>query len=118
MGALRTTFSLYIPKWRVPEPRPPEVLVEIEPTTGSQLSDSLLRREIESDQLLKKKPIIAIIEKHDRRENSIIYQPIGDKNEWQTGKVYIPLELTYGSPALLQLTVKWNFSSSGGFISR
>src|SRR5437899_1417182 len=86
-----TTFSLYIPKWRVPDPWPSRIWVNIFPrrAEGADLPN-VTQAAIHSDSTLRHEPIVATVEKVSELSNTIRYAPTGDQSEWEIGEPYVP----------------------------
>ena len=101
-----TRFSLYIPKWRVPEPWPLQLHVTVSPHTQQQplsLSPAAVRKAPES----RKKSIVTHLKKFREHTQTIRYHPEGDSSTWEIGEPYIPIPMTYGRAERLTITVKW-----------
>ena len=101
-----TTVSLYIPKWRVPEPWPGLIHVTVSPggrSQSSSLSEARARRFPE----LLKQPVVARIKKFEEKTQTIRYQPEGDRLAWEIGEPYIPTPMTYDGAQRLLITMKW-----------
>ena len=101
-----TRFSLYIPKWRVPEPWPRLIHVTVSADTQERplsLSSALARQAPES----RKQPIVTHLKKFREHTQTIRYQPEGDASAWEIGEPYIPIPMTYGEAERLTITVKW-----------
>src|SRR5437867_1119927 len=90
-----TNFELYIPKWRVPNPRPSRILVGIE-ETGIDNDLSMTRSNLEywSDPKLRRESIIAMVSRDEEKTKTMKYRPDGAKGDWQIGPPYIPFALT------------------------
>jgi len=99
-----TKFSLYIPKWRVPEPWPQTIHVTITPYDQSKVS-SISRLEAKNSPRLRYKPIIAHLKKYREHTQTIRYQPEGDPKGREIGEPYIPYHMTYDGAGHLTITV-------------
>ena len=105
-----TKFSLYIPKWRVPDPWPATIFVGV--------SDQLDRYEgytpvsqiiAEREPNLLKRPILAVIKWVSDHTQTVRYAPDGAPKEWEIGEPYIPYTLLpkeSSNPLLIE--VKWD----------
>lgn len=113
------SFSLYIPKWRIPDPWPSRIWVDIFPrrAAGDDLPN-LTRADTERDSTLRHEPIIATVEYFKDHGNAIRYQSTGDPKAWEIGEPYIPLALTGGGSRRLRLIVLWDLASRGMFPNR
>jgi len=101
-----TRFSLYIPKWRVPEPLPRLIHVTISPYTQQQsltLSPAAAHTVPES----RKEPIVAHLKRVKEHTQTIRYQPEGDASAWEVGEPYIPTPMTYSEAERLTIMVQW-----------
>lgn len=101
-----TRFSLYIPKWRVPEPLPHLVHVTVSPCTRQQ-SPTLSPAAAHTTPESRKKPIVAHLRKFQKHTPTIRYQPEGEASAWEVGEPYIPTPMTYGETERLTITVQW-----------
>ena len=102
-------FELYIPKWRVPEPWPSRIYVKIEledPPKRSRHRHTKV--DFENSPSLRTSSIVSYVESYKERTETLRYQPLGDKNEWEIGEPYIPYSLTYDCADYLKLTVEWD----------
>ena len=103
-----TTFSLYIPKWRVPKPWPKKIYVDIEPAVSlGKRRKRHTRADAQRNKELNRKPITAMIRSLQEHTKTLRYQPLGHGDDWDIGEPYIPYELTHDSSEYLQLTVNW-----------
>ena len=101
-----TRFSLYIPKWRVPEPWPRLIYVTVNPYVQKQVprvSPALACQAPESC----KQSIVTHVKKLENKTQTIKYQPEGDPSDWEIGQPYIPDPLTFGEAERLTITVEW-----------
>ena len=89
-------FSLYIPKWRVPEPWPRLIQVAVSPRTQSK-QPSLSRAAASKAPDSRKQPIVSHLNKVREHTQTIRYQPDGDAAAWEIGEPYIPASMTYGA---------------------
>ncbi len=111
-----TTFSLYIPKWRVPEPWPSKILVRVDPQRNNvENTPNLKLNDIKCNGSLRHEPIIATVRKFFKHTKTIRYSPVGDKEGWEIGEPYIPFELTCGDLDTLRVIVFWDLQSRGNF---
>jgi len=103
-----TRFSLYIPKWRVPEPWPRVIQVSIHPDADTSPT-RLSRVEAHRDPTLRLQPIVTYLRRFKEHTKTIRYRPELDreKDEWEIGEPYVPIEMTFGGAERLTLTVNW-----------
>ena len=101
-----TSFKLYIPKWRVPEPWPHLIHV-----TVSQLEAEkplrLSREAAEAHPESCSRSIVAHLRKYREQTQTIRYRPEGDEKEWEIGEPYIPTAMTFDEAERLTITVDW-----------
>lgn len=101
-------FSLYIPKWRVPEPWPQRIYVKIELIGNAKsLKPRYTKEHFEEHPSLKTRPIVGVVRRVEEHTETLRYRPIGD-DEWEIGEPYIPYSLTCDSAEYLKLTVDWD----------
>ena len=121
-----TNFAIYIPKWRVPEPTPPMISVnivdpdqqlspdqEIQLSTAGLTDDQIreidawppVTRTVEENPDL---PIIAAVEFDRIHTQTVRYKPVGEPDRWELGQPYIPKSiLSSDYPKRLILLVMW-----------
>jgi len=103
-------FELYIPQWRVPDPRPSKIRVDIVQIAENQINSDHVTREDMDNHALISKGIIADVRLDEgvTPTKTIRYCPEGDNDkDWEIGKPYIPNALTYDKAERLQIRVKW-----------
>ncbi len=111
-----TNFALYIPKWRVPQPWPSKICVQVFPRRyNGDDNFNLSPKDIETDSSLSNEPIIATITKMSEHSKTIKYQPIGEQKYWEIGEPYIPTQLTYNELDKLRIIIFWDLRSRGLF---
>ena len=111
-----TRFSLYIPKWRVPEPWPSRIWVDVFPRRAPvEDPANLTADDVRQDPIVRLEPIVATIRKVKLHTKTIRYRPTGDV--WEVGEPYIPYSMTCGECELLRLIVLWDVTSRGLFRS-
>lgn len=110
------TFSLYIPKWRVPNPWPAKIGVSlsVRRATCDDLPN-LAAADVKVDSTLTLEPIVATIEWVSDKTSTAHYRPIGDKKRWELGEPYVPYSLLPEKAKRLRILVLWDISSRGGF---
>lgn len=114
-----TPFSLYIPKWRVPQPWPSRIWIGVTPRRFEcDELPNLSRENADSDSSLTHEPLIATVAKYSEHSRTIRYRPLGDDRLWEIGEPYVPLPLTFGGADRLRLLVLWDLASRGMFQSR
>jgi hypothetical protein len=104
------TFSLYIPKRRVPIPWPRQIVVAV---CSYELKTEIPQGDLRaSNPIDRRLPIIVVLELEARRKHTARYRPIGNAETWEVGKPYIPYSLLRSDlPARIQLEVRWDFSA-------
>ena len=111
-----TTFSLYIPKWRIPVPWPGRIWVSVFPRRAESAdSPNVTFADVQRDGTITLEPIIATVEKHDEKTKTIRYRPTGDGKAWEIGEPYIPFALSHEGAERLRLTVLRDLTSRGMF---
>ncbi len=111
-----TKFSLYIPKWRVPNPWPSRIWIDVRPRRAeAHDAANLQRSDVEDDPCLTLEPIVVSLRKVSVHTQTIRYCPTGDAKLWETGEPYIPTEMTFGKSERLRLLVLWDVTSRGSF---
>jgi hypothetical protein len=114
-----TRFSLYIPKWRVPQPWPARILVDLVLHRGNFVDEAnLSENDVAQDATLRHEPIIATITKLTKHTTTIRYSPSGDPKKWEIGEPYVPFPMTYGEADRLRIIVLWDIYSRGEFHSQ
>lgn len=79
-------FSLYIPKWRVPEPWPSSIWVKILPRRqGGDDAPNLSQNDIESNSEFKQEPIVATVSRYSSHSRTDRYSPLGPVETWEIG---------------------------------
>lgn len=113
-----TTFSLYIPKWRVPSPWPSRIWVSVMPRRGAGDDAANLSPEVvQADSSLKHEPIIATVSRHTKHTQTVRFTPLGDPQVWEIGEPYIPYQLIPSDEERMRLVVMWDSTSRGEFHS-
>ena len=111
-----TNFALYIPKWRVPEPWPSRIWVNISPQRA-KCDDlpNLTEEAAHRDPSLKDEPIIATVLRVREHTETVRFQPVGDKEVWEIGEPYVPRTLIENGEERLRFVVMWDVTSRGLF---
>ena len=113
-----TLFSLYIPKWRVPEPWPSSIWVKVIPRRREAGDPpNLSRNDVESDPILRQEPIVATVLWNSPHSRTDRYSPLGLEETWEIGEPYIPHSLTYGGTQRLRVIILWDITTLGHFQS-
>lgn len=105
-----TLFSLYIPKWRVPDPWPAIIFVGVSGKLDrhkgyTPVSPAVAEREPD----VLKRPILAVLKWVSDHTLTARYAPDGDPKEWEIGEPYIPLSLLPKEPSCpLLFEVNWD----------
>lgn len=105
----RAPLEIYIYKWRVPEPYPSRISVEIfNRAEYSQSIYPLDRKEVNANPQLCYNPItaeVAFLENHTRTAK---YDPVLGKGKREIGNPYIPYTLLSDPPPTrLVIVIKW-----------
>ena len=109
-------FKLYIFKWRVPQPWPSRIYVNIEPVPPGFMPQQKRRTQVDRDPSLAEAPIIAKVTRYSDHTETVRLQPVGDPKEWEIGEPYIPknIDLVEQSDELL-IRIEWDLASRGKF---
>jgi hypothetical protein len=111
-----TTFSLYIPKWRVPSPAPARIYVALFPRRyGTDDLPNLAPDDVKADPCLVLEPIVATVTAVTPKTKTIRYAPTGDPKKWEIGDPYVPFSMTYDGNVSLRIFVMWDLTSRGAF---
>jgi hypothetical protein len=111
-----TKFSLYIPKWRVPEPWPSTIYVGImERREDGEDSPNMSASDVSDDPSIRSEPIVAMVTKYSEHTKTIRYQPVGSPDSWEVGEPYVPTSLTHNESESLRVIVCWDARSRGQF---
>ena len=103
------SFSLYIPKWRVPAPWPERLKVVVDQQAVSPATAPSPPR---SGSPELERPIIAILEKVREHTKTVRYRPVGDSDSWEIGEPYVPYTvMPTPPPERLRLEVRWDRSA-------
>jgi hypothetical protein len=112
-------FKLYIPKWRVPEPWPRTIAINLSPRREMvEDSPNLSREVVEQDPTVRAEPIVATVRRVSDHTETTRYDPVGDPREWEIGSPYIPHSLTFGKTEFVRFIVMWDLASRGEFHSQ
>ena len=97
-------FELYIPKWRVPEPTPERIKVDIR-LVGK--STEITIEAVVANPDLKNRSIMALAEYREEMTQTFRYDAVGESNETEIGDPYIPKSLLPSRPERIWLSVEW-----------
>ena len=113
-----TKFSLYIPKWRVPEPWPSRVWINVV-LNRSNADDppNMTPADVNADPTIRHEPLIASIDKFREHTQTTRYRPTGDPSAWEIGEPYIPFAMTFDGADRLRMIIHWDVTSRGLFHS-
>ncbi len=107
-------FELYIPKWRVPDPLPVRIFVEVshaESANEWKRYDPLTPPSKEED---RNRPILALVERVCKQTKTVRFKPRGDPNNCEIGEPYIPFTLLPDPLAdRVLIKVEWDLSGKG-----
>jgi hypothetical protein len=102
-GAL---LALYVKKWRVPEPCPPTITVEIAlPGVGAASTDFPEGVFLIQPELLRR-PMNLVVE-FERKHTQTIRYTTGFGKLLGIQHIYIPFARTFGGAGRLEVTVRW-----------
>lgn len=106
-----TPFELYIPKWRVPSPKPREIEIEILPPNNSVINNPLTITQVNNNPNLKNSSITANLTMFGDNSRTVRYDPEGNENIWEIGSVYVPISILnqkglYGKERI-SIKIKW-----------
>ncbi len=107
--AEHTKLEIYIHKWRVPDPYPSRISVEIFNRDGySQSIYHLDRREAYANPQLCYNPITAEVAFLENHTLTAKYDPVLGKGKREIGNPYIPYTLLSDPPPIrLVIVIKW-----------
>jgi len=106
------SFTLYIPKWRIPTPWPKQIVVAVSTVPLDIHEIPIPSRGEEAERLDSRLPIITTAELEYRCKHSVRYRPVGDPKTWEIGTPYIPNSLLpIEIPRRVQLEVRWDYSA-------
>ena len=109
-------FSLYIPKWRVPEPWPSKIWVKVNLCRNSGKDEANLSlSNVKEDSTLRHEPIVNTVLKYEEKTQTIRYCPVGEKENWEIGEPYIPISMTSNKAEKLRIIILWDIASRGSF---
>ena len=113
-----TVFSLYIPKWRVPEPWPRTIGLCVSPRRQESLDlPNLSPADVQEDPASRLEPLVATVQFLREHTKTLRYDPVGDPSDWEVGNPYVPHSLTFGECRRLRLIVLWDLATRGEFHS-
>ena len=103
------TLEIYIYKWRVPDPYPSRISVEIfNRDEFSQSIYSLDRKEVNANPQLCYKPITTEVAFLENRTRTAKYDPVLGKGKREIGNPYIPYTLLSDPPPTrLVIVINW-----------
>lgn len=105
----KTRFSLYIPKWRVPQPIPTRLrfVIFLPDDKHPDLSELNYSKIAIAPELIQS-PIVAKLTQFSDHTDTIRYDPIGSSNDREIGSPYIPRKLLpKDAPSELTISVEW-----------
>lgn len=111
-----TRFSIYIPKWRVPEPWPSRILITVmRRRSNAEDAPNMTEADALADPANRHEPIIASVTKVSIHTETIRYQPTGHASTWELGSPYIPFSMTCDGADKLRIVIQWDITSRGLF---
>jgi len=112
-----TKFSLYVPKWRVPEPWPGKIWVGVALTPNEEATYQCLTREQAlKEPNLRFRPITSCVERYQEKTRTVRFKPADEIDDYEIGEPYIPNELLPAKDAQdLMIEVHWEPKSIGTF---
>lgn len=99
-------FSLYVPKWRVPEPWPARIRVGIRPDTAEVLP-STSRDAVTVAPEARRRPIEVRVARVEDKTETIRYAPVEHGSDAEIGEPYIPKSFTEDGEERLVVSVTW-----------
>ncbi len=103
------TLEIYIYKWRVPDPYPSRISVEI--FNRAEFSQSIYpldRKEVNANPQLCYKPITAEVDFLENHTRTAKYDPVLGKGKREIGNPYIPYTLLSDPlPTRLVIVINW-----------
>ena len=106
----KAPLLIYIPKWRVPDPRPPWISVEIFEPADDRCPIIVPhgKKEVEANQRLRFVPITAEVIYKEDMTLTARYDPVLEGNDArEIGSPYIPFALCASRPKRLVIVIKW-----------
>ncbi|MCP6718642.1 MAG: hypothetical protein KJI71_00235 [Patescibacteria group bacterium] len=102
-------FKLYIPKWRIPQPDPEEILIKIySPSEKVGKEEFITKDDIQLNPKLKNNTIYSDIHRISEHTQTIRFDPDGDRENWEIGSPYIPKSILKGNNIdKLSIAVEW-----------
>jgi len=103
-------LEIYIPKWRVPDPRPLGISVEIFKPDDYHCPIVVPhgKKEVEANQRLRFVPITAEVTYMEDKTRTARYDPVLEGNDArEIGSPYIPFVLCDSRPKRLVIVIKW-----------
>ncbi len=101
-------FRIYIPTWRVPEPRPSRILVNVMlRRSNGEDAPNMTEADALADPAIRHEPIIATVNKDCSKTETILYRPTG----WEIGSPYIPFSMTCDGAEQLRIIIHWDVTS-------
>jgi len=84
-------FTLYIPKWRIPEPIPKRIRIKIYPP-NEEINDKKTLTEDSTylNPQLRLSKIYSEVQKVREHTQTIRFDPLGEPKKWEIGSPYIP----------------------------
>lgn len=112
-----TKFSVYIPKWRVPEPWPRSIKVTVAtPPDGVFELPSLERERASSEPTLRLAPIDTIVCHVSDHSHTVRFRPFDNRDSWEIGEPYVPVALLPTPSANeIRIRVEWVLATRGSF---
>ena len=104
------SLEMYIPKWRVPDPYPQRISVQIFEPADSRCPIVVPhgKKEVEANQRLRFVPITAEVTYMEDRTRTARYDPVLEGNDArEIGSPYIPFALCDSRPKQLVIVIKW-----------
>ena len=104
-----TLLEIYLPKWRVPDPYPLRISMEIhEPSEYRRPIVPLNREEALANPRLRRAPITAEVTFTKDRSPKAEYGPVLDDDVREIGDLFIPKTLLAGlTPKRLVIVINW-----------
>lgn len=102
-------FSVYVPKWRVPEPTPAYIRVTI--VSNHDLPEKVAHltfEDVNRNPERAKEPILVQLTPVEELTKTIRFDPVGDPDFWEIGSPYISKDVFEdGPPDPMWLSIRW-----------
>jgi hypothetical protein len=97
-------FELYIPDWRVPEPIPERIRVNV---CLNGKATGIIEEDVVANPDLRNRNIMAEARFREEKTKTHRYDAIGEPNQTEIGNPFIPFSLLPSRPERVWLYVEW-----------